>query len=83
MSKLRKGSLTIYRAMRRIVQAFAVFLIFIVAVVAWRKLIVEGKSVMALEYGELVSLGILLAIAGGLWLFAARIKKEADATRRR
>ena len=31
---------------------------------------------MSLEYGEYVSLGILLAIAAGLWAFAAQIHRE-------
>ncbi len=76
MGEHDRGTRTLYRMLRRVVQGFVVFLLFIVSVVAWRKLIVEGRSVMSLEYGEYVSLGILLAIAAGLWVFAARIHRE-------
>ena len=76
LSKTEKDTRTIYAALRAVVRFFAGFLIFIIAVVAWRKLWVEGKSLVSLEYGELVSLGILAAIAIALWLFAAKLKRE-------
>ena len=50
-----QGTRTLYRLLRRVVQGFAVFLLVIVGVVAWRKLIIEARAVTSLEYGEYVS----------------------------
>lgn len=76
MTRLDQGTRTIYGLLRRVLQGFSVFLLFIVGVVAWRRLIVEGRAVTTLEYGEYVSLGFLLAISWALWLLAARITTE-------
>ncbi len=62
--------------MRRVCRFFALFIVFIVGVVAWRKLIVEGRAVTDLASGELISLGILIFIALLIWLFANRINRE-------
>ena len=72
-----QGTRTLYRLMRWVVQGFAVFLLVIVGVVAWRKLIIEARAVTSLEYGEYVSLGLLLAIAAALWALAGWIAREA------
>ena len=78
VSKHRQGVKTIYTALRQVIRFFAGFILMILGVVAWRKLWIEERSLMSLEYGELVSLGILLAIALGLIFFASRIKGEID-----
>lgn len=78
MNQRRHGIKTIFTALRLILRYFAFFILMIVGVVAWRKLWIEGKAVSSLEYGELVSLGILLAIAIGLLFFSYRIKGEID-----
>ncbi|MGI9464453.1 MAG: hypothetical protein ACR2OM_10955 [Aestuariivirgaceae bacterium] len=78
MSRHRHGVKTIYALMRKIMRFFALFIVMIVAVVAWRKLWVEDKALMALERGELVSLGILVLIAAVLWLFAGRVGREIE-----
>ena len=57
----RDGAATIFRVMRRVCRGFALFIVFIVGVVAWRRLIIEGVAVTELERGEVISLGILLA----------------------
>ena len=62
--------------MRKVCRIFALFIVFIVGVVAWRKLIIEGSAVTDLERGELISLGILLFIALLIWLFGNRINRE-------
>ena len=80
MSQRRHGIRTIFTALRQIIRFFAYFILMIIGVVAWRKLWIEGKALMELERGELVSLGILLAIAIGLLIFAARVKGEIDKT---
>ncbi len=80
MSQRRHGIRTIFTALRQIIRFFAYFILMIIGVVAWRKLWMEGKALMELERGELVSLGILLAIAIGLLIFAARVKGEIDKT---
>ena len=78
MSQRRHGIKTIFTALRQVVRIFAYFILMIVGVVAWRTLWVEGKAISSLEYGEFVSLGILLAIAIGLLFISYRVKSEID-----
>ena len=78
MNQRRHGIRTIFTALRQIVRFFAYFILMILGIVAWRKLWVEGKALSALEYGELVSLGILLAIVIGLLALSYRVKGEID-----
>ena len=83
MVSTRAGAGTIYVILRKVCRFFALFIVFIVGVVAWRKLIIEKLSVLDLERGELISLGILLFIALLIWLFANRIDRELDKLRSR
>ncbi|NNE22383.1 MAG: hypothetical protein HKN11_07200 [Rhizobiales bacterium] len=78
MNQRRHGVKTIFTALRLVMRFFAGFILMIVGIVGWRRLWIEGKAISALEYGEIVSLGILLAIAVGLLLFSYRIKGEID-----
>ena len=78
MSQRRHGIKTIFTALRQIVRIFAYFILMIIGIVAWRKLWVEGKAISSLEYGELVSLGILMAIAIGLLILSYRVKDQID-----
>lgn len=78
MSQRRHGIKTIFTALRQVVRIFAYFILMIVGVAVWSKLSIEGKAISSLEYGELVSLGILLAIAIGLLFFSYRVKNEID-----
>ncbi len=78
MSSRRHGVKSVYTALRGVLKFFALFILFIVAVVGWRKLWVEDRALLSLERGELISLGILLLIAGGLWLFARKVEREID-----
>ena len=64
MSSRRHGVKTVYTALRSVLKFFALFILFIVAVVGWRKLWVEDRALLSLDRGELISLGILLLIAG-------------------
>lgn len=77
-ARRREGVRTIYTVLRTIVRVFAWFIVLIVAIVAWRKLWVEDRALMALQSGELISLGVLLVIAIALWLFAHKIGREID-----
>ena len=72
----QEGVATFYVVMRKVCRVFALFIVFIVGVVAWRKLIIEGLAITDLERGELISLGILLFIALLIWLVANRIGRE-------
>ena len=78
MSSRRHGVKTVYTALRSVLKFFALFILFIVAVVGWRKLWVEDRALLSLDRGELISLGILLLIAGALWLFARKVEREID-----
>jgi uncharacterized membrane protein (DUF373 family) len=76
MSRHREGARSIYQVLHSIVRAFAVFLVLIVGVVAWRKLWVEGRSIAQLDYGEFVSLSLFVVIILGLWGLAYLIGRE-------
>ena len=76
MSRHHGAARNIYQVLYTIVRAFSAFLLLIVGVVAWRKLWVEGRSIFQLEYGEVVSLGLFVAIIVGLWGLAYFIKRE-------
>ena len=66
----------IYQVLHTIVRGFAGFLLLIVGVIAWRKLWVEGRSISELAYGELVTIGLFVAIIAGLWLLTLFIRRE-------
>ena len=76
----KEGAATIFLVMRKVCRGFALFILFIVGVVAWRRLVIEGLAVTELERGELISLGILLVVALLIWLFANRINREIAKT---
>ena len=78
MSRRRHGIKSIFTALRQIMRFFAYFLLMIIGVVAWSKLWIHDKALSSLEYGEIVSLGILLAIAIGLLFISYRVKGEID-----
>ncbi len=78
MSSRRHGVKTVYTALRSVLKFFALFILFIVAVVGWRKLWAEDRALLSLDRGELISLGILLLIAGALGLFARKVEREID-----
>ena len=76
MGKRQQGVKTVYVLLRNVLRFFSLFIAMILGVVAWRKLWVEKQAVSDLQYGEIVSLGILAVIAVGLWIFAARVGRE-------
>lgn len=78
MSRRRHGIKSIFTALRQVMRFFAYFLLMIIGVVAWSKLWIHDKALLSLEYGEIVSLGILLAIAIGLLFISYRVKGEID-----
>ena len=78
MSKRREGVKTVYVLLRNVLRFFSLFVVMILGVVAWRKLWIEDLSLSDMQQGELISLGVLAAIAVGLWVFAARVGREID-----
>ena len=78
MSRDRESYGILLQILRTCVRFFSGFCLFIVAVVAWRKLWVGGLGIHELERGELISLALLLALAIALFILSTRVQREID-----